>query len=204
MTNIASVTQQEEWRPVGGYENEYVVSNFGRVKSLVRIKEITIGRRNKTLLTMKRKYGGVLLSPIKIHRGYTSVVLSKNDNKKRFFVHVLVAKAFLKKPEEKNAHEVNHKDFITNNNRIENLEWVTRKQNVEHARLGGRLIGLRKATGEGHPSHKLTNKDVYNMIFLRKSGFTTSEIMKKYPVTRSSINKVLRGLTWKSITKGLI
>lgn len=63
--------------------------------------------------------------------GYLYVDLYKNNKAKRFYIHRLVAKAFIPNPE--NKPQVNHKDGNTKNNTTSNLEWVTALENVEHA-----------------------------------------------------------------------
>ena len=108
---------QENWKAVPGYEGKYEVSDQGRVKSLV-----------------KDRY----LSPNRMNHGYTCVHLYTNGKQTRkvFTIHKLVATLFIENP--RNAREVNHKNFIRHDNRIENLEWVTRKENVSHAIAAGR------------------------------------------------------------------
>ena len=100
----------------------YMVSNLGRVKSIDRIlppdRMHPFGQRIK----------GKIKSCFNSHHKYSSTMLGK----KRFYVHRLVAKAFVPNPE--NKPDVNHKNGNTKDNRAENLEWVTRKENSIHAR----------------------------------------------------------------------
>ena len=102
--------RDEIWLDIEGYEGRYLVSNFGRVKSLIT---------NKILNQYKDRYG------------YLRVILSLNGKQKIYLVHRLVAKAFIPNPE--NKLEVNHKDGNKENNHVDNLEWVTSKENVKHA-----------------------------------------------------------------------
>lgn len=107
--------QSEEWLPVVGYEGLYEVSNLGRVKSLGNSKS----RKEKILKQQ-------------IRNGYLSVELSKKHQKtKKFFVHRLVAIAFIPNP--KNKETVNHENGDKLENRLENLNWMTRKENIAHA-----------------------------------------------------------------------
>lgn len=101
----------EEWKPIEGYEDRYEISNFGRVKSLER-KDL-----NNHLLKER------ILKP-KINRdGYSYLQLCYDGNKKGFFVHRLVAAAFIDNP---NGYPVvNHKDENKQNNYVSNLEWCT-------------------------------------------------------------------------------
>ena len=70
-----------------------------------------------------------------------SISLSKNGKSKLFLLHVLVAKAFICKKENKNV--INHKDGDKSNNDISNLEWVTESENVLHS-LDNGLSNIRK------------------------------------------------------------
>lgn len=99
----------ENWKPVLGYDGLYEVSDMGRIRSL---------RKNKIL-----KGGGLR---------YLGVVLCKGGvKKKRFNIHRLVANAFIPNPN--NKPHVNHKFGDKNDNRASSLEWVTQKENCRHS-----------------------------------------------------------------------
>lgn len=91
------------------FTNKYEISNLGRVRNCKR---------------------GNILTPNK-SRGYLNVRLCKDGKMERFYVHRLVATAFIDNPN--NLLEVNHKDFDKTNNTIENLEWISREDNVKHS-----------------------------------------------------------------------
>jgi hypothetical protein len=115
-----------EWKPVIGYENEYLISNNGEIKSLPK----------------KTRRGERFIKPQYTH-GYAYVQLCKDKiiTKKR--IHRLVAEAFLENPEK--LPQVNHKDHIRSNNHFSNLEWVTAQQNNEHGQAKtwiGKLNGI--------------------------------------------------------------
>ena len=117
-----------------GYEGLYEVSSLGRVKSLERIID-GIGRG------FPRVKKESILTPGVAGNGYLFVNLSKDGLAKEYFVHRLVALAFI--PNQDNKGDVNHKDGNKRNNIVDNLEWCTRKENVQHAyRLG--LIPLHR------------------------------------------------------------
>ena len=107
---------EEVWKDVVGYEGLYQVSNLGRVKSL---------KRNQ------------LLKPKIAKNGYVQVKLYNGDKKTRY-IHRLVANAFLDNHNGK--AEVNHIDSNPSNNRLDNLEWVTHKENMEWSALQGTMI----------------------------------------------------------------
>jgi len=105
--------EQEIWKDIPGCDGYYQVSNKGRIKSL---KKSTTGK----ILSVKNKTGW-----------YLSVILCHGGSRITARVHILVAKAFVPNPDSK--PEVNHKDTNKQNNVATNLEWVTRKENHDHA-----------------------------------------------------------------------
>ena len=106
----------EIWKPVLNYEGYYEVSNCGNVRSIDRI----ITDINGNAYHYKSKQ----LKPGKNKDGYLQVGISKNGKTNSYYIHILVAIAFI--PNVDNKPTVNHKDGIKTNNCIENLEWVTK------------------------------------------------------------------------------
>lgn len=112
---------KEIFKDIEGYENLYQVSNLGNVKSL-NYKH-----------TGKEK----ILTPDKDRYGYFKVVLHKQGKRKKFFVHRLVAQAFL--PNSQNLEQVNHKNEIKTDNRVQNLEFCTPKYNANYGTRNKRV-----------------------------------------------------------------
>lgn len=118
----------EIWKDIKDYEGLYQVSNLGRVKSMDRI--IT----RKDGISQFRK--GIIKIPKINSDGYHTVTLSKNGNNKTLGIHILVARHYISNPE--NKSEVNHIDFNRKNNRVDNLEWCTHQENIQHSSNNGR------------------------------------------------------------------
>lgn len=121
----------EIWKPIPQYDGLYVVSNTGKVKSV----------------NWNRTGEGKELKPFS-NNGYARVCIRKNGVGKHFLVHRLVAELFIDNPD--NYPVVNHKDGNKLNNEVSNLEWVSIKENVNHAIS----MGLRP----------------YNVVCVRKRG----------------------------------
>ena len=110
----------EHWIPVAGYEGWYSVSNVGRVR---RVKQSTGARK------------GLILKAKLQNKGYLAVNLSKNGIARTTTIHSIVAHSFFYKNTEK--LQINHRNGIKTDNRVENLEFVTQSQNTLHAYRNG-------------------------------------------------------------------
>ena len=127
----------EIWKDIEGYEGLYQVSTYGRVKSLERDTVGLFGPMHLGEMILNCYEGFASESAV-----YFSVSLSKEKEKKTFSVHRLVAKAFIPNPENKPC--VNHIDGNKHNNCVDNLEWVTHKENIEHAIRTGLMPKAKK------------------------------------------------------------
>ena len=124
------IIMTEAWKDIKGYEGYYQVSNLGRVKSIDKL------RFNSDVIIK-----GKILKPWDNSHGYLQVKFVKNRVKKMPKVHRLVAQTFLGL--DPNRVFVNHKDGNRSNNNIDNLEWVTRRENNCHKYINNDLpIGV--------------------------------------------------------------
>lgn len=139
--SMKNSSASEEWKPVVGYEGLYEVSSMGRVKSLKR----TITGKDGITREIKER----ILKPGIAENWYPTVNLSKNGNVVTFRVHRLVATAFIPNP--KNLSDVNHKDEDKTNNSVDNLEWMSHKDNSNYGtrneRIGKSVSQKDKKTG---------------------------------------------------------
>ncbi len=166
----------EEWRPIEGYEDLYEVSNYGRVRSFDRIAV-----RYSNGGTQVRR-GRILALVLDRPEGYHRVLLCRNGNQKSHYVHRLVAQSFIPNPEKKPF--VNHKDGDKTNNHVDNLEWCTQLENVQHAIS----TGLTKNKGSESPSAKA-------IVTCRGDKFGSAIEAAEYfgMANHRNISKVLKG-----------
>jgi uncharacterized protein YehS (DUF1456 family) len=167
---------QEIWKNVAGYEGLYQVSNLGNVKSL------SYRHTNKPKILKK----------IKMSIGYECVFLAKDKVKKMFYIHRLVANAFIKNIN--NLPTINHIDGVKTNNILSNLEWMSFTDNNKHAYLNGLII---QKKGEEHHKSKLKNLDV---MFIFNSKLSLRVLAKKYNVSKTSIHDIKNGKNWSHLT----
>jgi hypothetical protein len=176
---------EQVWKYIDGFEDLYMVSNFGSVKSLEKMW----ATHNKAIRTKPE----TIMKQSKDSNGYFQVCLSKGGKAKNYLVHRLVAKAFIENPH--NKGDVNHINCNKTDNRVENLEWATRSENIKHA-LDNNLVD--SAKGSRHGMSLLKEQDVIEIRSL-KDKYTKKQLAEMYGVGRRSINEILNGKSWKHI-----
>jgi len=165
----------ETWKNIIGYENLYLVSDLGRIKSMPK----------------KTRKGERILKAIQMPNGYQTIDLVKDKKVKKCLLHRLVANSFLLNAA--NKEQVNHINGIKNDNRLKNLEWNTRSENQLHSIRAG----LRTTKGEKNSQCKLNEISVLS-IFNDNRKYT--EISKIYNISISTISDIKRGYSWSHIT----
>lgn len=161
---------QENWKDIKGYEGFYQVSSLGRVK---RLKSTVLGRGGCLRVQPEK-----ILSSRPTQKGYLLLQLSMNSVVKAYTVHRLVAEAFISGDAELS---VNHINGIKTDNNVENLEWVTSKENSNHAVKKGLITGT---------SIKQIDDEKLNQIrALLAEGLSQREISRRLHVSRNTINR---------------
>ena len=151
--------------------DSYLVSNKGSIKSL--------------------SYNRIM-KPIKNRQGYNMVNIKfSNGNRRSVMIHRMVLETFLEHFDNKsNIFEVNHMDGNKDNNSFENLEWVTRQENLQHARENG-LFRILK--GEENGNCKLKDTDIKDIRELYSLGFKIIDISRNYDINRTYAYRIIKG-----------
>lgn len=175
MNNRMNAIEGEVWKPVVGYESRYLVSNMGRVFSLIKDK---------------------ILKQIETPYGYLVVNLYDGNKMKQVKVHRVVAMAFIPNPD--CLPQVNHKDENKRNNNVDNLEWCTAKYNSNYGtrseRLGATLSELKTA-----PIGQYDIEGNLVKIFPDKKSFEGTPYYRPSCKSVSYTGEMLYGYYWKML-----
>lgn len=170
----------ENWKKINSYEGIYEVSDLGNIRSLKR-----------------KGTSGKILCSHDNGMGYLRVKLTKNNKEKRTMLHRIIANTFIPNPLLLNT--VNHKNGIKNDNRIENLEWCTQSENINHAIR----IGLKTyKSGVDILNSKLTNDKVIairRLSKIKKGKINMTKLGLKLNVSQSVISRVIKYETYKNV-----
>ena len=173
LNNERSIPMKSElWEWIKGYEGLYLVSSWGRVMNRF----------------------GKLLKPSKGTRRYFGVVLYKDKAAKSYLVHRLVAEAFI--PNKGNLPQVNHKNGDCESNFVENLEWVSAKDNTLH-----RCRVLKRGVGSSTKASKVSEQEVFEIRSLLEQGLQQKRIAEIYCVSCDIIHNIKQGRTWAWLSK---
>lgn len=168
---------EEIWKDIEEVKGKYQVSNLGNIKSLSRNK--------KMVLTQDKD-------------GYLEIFMWKNKKKVHYRVHRLVAKAFI--PNMENKAEVNHKNGIKSDNRVCNLEWVTKNENERHAYAIGLKHGM---IGKDNPNSKsvikydLKMNKIATYVTIKEAGIKNNICAKSIGKCCNGKIKTSGGYIWK-------
>lgn len=177
----------EIWKDVVGYEGHYEVSNLGQVRRIGKGLAVISGR---------------ILKPRYTYDGYVKVKLCVHQKAKLKLVHILVLEAFKGFRPEPHM-QCNHINGVRDDNRPENLDWVTPSQNLQHAYD---MLDREPPRGETHGNAKLTDDDIREIRRLSAlhEGYHSYEnsyrdIAQKFGITFGLVGHIVRRKAWKHI-----
>lgn len=182
--------EEEEWRPVVGWEDLYAVSNWGRVKRLERHVHSAspIGKKAYDRVYRERP---LRASPHPRYRYPRVGLIARDGSKSEIYVHTLVCAAF-HGPRPADA-VVAHCDGSRTNNHASNLRWASRKENVQDAVKHGAI-----RRGAAHHHAKLSEQDV---LYIRANpqGLTIARLAAVFSVSESHIMSIRARSIWKHV-----
>lgn len=172
----------EQWRPITGYEGLYEVSSLGRVRSLSRVVPKCTGNN----YTVKERQ---LRQVVKKGTGHKRVYLSKGGRLTTFYVHRLVALAFLGPNPQ--GMLVCHGPKGVSDNSVENLYYATPKQNMlDRDRDGTSLYGAKCSWA------KLNEDDVLALRRKYSEGVSQARLALEYSVSKATVCNIVNMKVW--------
>ena len=171
--------EEEIWVGINGYPR-YEVSNMGRVRSIDYMRT----GRTKIVSTNAKS-------------GYLQVLIMRNGEKRYVCVHRLVAEAFIPNPE--NKPEVDHINCVRDDNRVENLRWVTRSENYHNPITYAKHLKNAKTRNLGRKTSEETkailrelNAGEKNHFFGKTHTEEARRIMREYRKSETNLRKVCK------------
>ena len=162
--------EKEIWKDIEGYEGRYQISNRGNVKSL------NYNHNGKEKI----------LKPIINNKhGYAYVGLHLEGKTKNYYIHRLVAIAFIPNPD--NLPEVNHRDENKENNTVENLEWCDRAYNCNYGTHNKRISDTKKGKKLSEETRKKISDSNKGRRFTEETRKKISDSNKNHPKTSKAV-----------------
>jgi len=186
VTKLVTPLEGEYWVEINGWEGLHRISSFGRISSLCN---------SVRKIARPMKVEKILKPHLNSYTGYYAYVFSdwgRGGKDKRMNIHRVVALHFIPNPN--NFPEVNHKDGNKINNKVDNLEWVTREQNIQH---GFKNNLIKTLSGEKAHNNVLSNEQV---LFIYNYKGNLRQMGRDLKIPYSSIAGIRNGTSWNSVT----
>jgi len=174
-----SLLEGEVWRVIPDFEGRYAASNLGRIAGLVN---------------RASRPGWLIRHPVPSGRGYLYVTITTSEQTYTRGIHTLVLAAFVGiRPDGLIIHHRNNNQM---DNRLENLEYVTPRQNSLYAWRDGLMHYM---IGERNGNSKLTSEDVILVRQMAEEGHTQYRLAELFGVSQSQIWRIIHRVRWKYV-----
>lgn len=173
----------ERWKELnlkkGVTTKRYAISNRGRIVSFkTKIEE------------------GYLLRP-RLTQGYPSVTIGREANRQNYYLHRLVAEYFNKKPSPKHNFVI-HLDHVKENNKADNLKWVTHQTQIDHALKDPNVL-IRQNPEEGPKLNAAKVRQIKRAL-KAKNQPTLKALAKQFKVSDMQIHRIKTGENWSHVS----
>lgn len=189
MTKRIRFMENEKWVDVVGYEDEYEISDYGRIRTKNRIINYISKRYTKS---RNNTYKSISLRPYKTKKDRLRVCLCKNSKTKKYFIHRLVLEAFVGPCPE--GMECCHNNGDPSDNKLENLRWDSKTENAKD-----RIKHGTHRQGEKINTAKIKGDEVWLIKKLIHNNICSEKIMKIFKISSSIYYKIKNRVTWKHI-----
>lgn len=174
--------ENEQWKEIQGFENEYLISNYGRIKSKTRVYHC--GTNHSVQKTIEEHILHVFFRKDK----YVGVTLKKNGKSFSREIHRLVAEAFI--PNQEKKEQINHKDGDKHNNKVDNLEWITRSENALHSYF---------KLGNIKYKRNFSEQEIKEIKGLYLQGQSKNQLAKQYFCSRTTIKRIIENKSYQHV-----
>lgn len=183
-THLSTREQDAEiWKAIPEYEGVYEASSLGRIRRVAIYRRTSIDGVLKTFTPTN---------------GYPRATLTRNNKRRDFSVHVLIAATFIgPRPGNPRLWPVNHKNGIKSDNRAENLEYCTVNQNAQHAVD----MSLNPLKGEGNHRCRISEKRAREILALGARGFGCAYLSRVFGLSKTHVSEILTGKVWRHIDR---
>jgi hypothetical protein len=177
------MSEQEIWKSVEGFEGAYEVSNLGRARRIYNVK-YQIEPKIKYLSTTWGK-----------NQAYVKTTFYRKGHAVNRDLHIVILETFIG-PRPSIRHHASHLNGNMHDNRLDNLQWCTAKDNMSHKKIHGT-----QQVGENNPFAKLTENEVMAMRIMHFCGSRAVDISNTFGVDQGLVGLIIKRKRWKHLPK---
>jgi hypothetical protein len=186
-----ATTKKSSFKPLAGERWKELDLRKG-----VTTKRYAISSRGRIVSFKTKIEEGYLLRP-RLTQGYPSVTIGREANRQNYYLHRLVAEYFTKKPSPKHNFVI-HLDHVKENNKADNLKWVTHEAQIDHA-LNDPNVLERQNPEEGPKLNAAKVRQIKRALKAKNTP-TLKALAKQFKVSDMQIHRIKTGENWSHVT----